>query len=88
MTAIPSIDAFLADYNAMRERAEIAEQRCAELADAILRQSPTAIAARLSNALDSLKALERQLAKIGGYATHEQQAEIREARAVLAECGR
>jgi hypothetical protein len=34
---------------------------------------------------DSLKALVRQLEHIGGYSEHGQQAELREARAVIAE---
>jgi hypothetical protein len=62
-----------------------------ELADACAhRQAPSddVLAARLAVALESLSALVRQLERIGGYATHEQQAELRTARAVLAEEGR
>lgn len=43
--------------------------------------------ARADRAIASLRALVRQLERIGGYATHEDQAEVREARAVIAEVG-
>lgn len=38
-------------------------------------------------ALKSLRLLVRQLERVQGYSTHEQQSELREARAVLAEAG-
>lgn len=41
--------------------------------------------ARLEHALDALKALVKQLEKVQGYSSHTQQAELREARAVIAE---
>lgn len=43
------------------------------------------IRARHDRACRALYALVRQLERIGGYMTTEQQAELREARAVLAE---
>lgn len=43
--------------------------------------------ARGARALGSLRSLVRQLERIGGYTTHEQQAELREARALIAEDG-
>jgi hypothetical protein len=41
--------------------------------------------AKLEHALDALSRLVRQLERVGGYAKHEDQAELQEARAVLAE---
>lgn len=63
----------------------------AELADACVhRQAPSddVLQARLAAALESLSAMVRQLERIGGYATPQDQAELRHARAVLAEEGR
>lgn len=39
-------------------------------------------------ALQSLSRLVKQLERIGGYATHEHQQELRDARALLVEAGR
>lgn len=47
-----------------------------------------AIIAQRDRALTSLKKLIRQLKRIGGYSTCDEQAELREARAVVAESGR
>lgn len=44
--------------------------------------------AHCDRALEIVRLLVRQLEKIGGYATHEQQAELRDARALLAEGGK
>jgi hypothetical protein len=41
--------------------------------------------ARHDRALDCLKALLRQLERIQGYSTHDEQQQLRDARALLAE---
>lgn len=43
--------------------------------------------AQRDRALTSLKKLIRQLERIGGHSTYDEQADLREARAVVAESG-
>jgi hypothetical protein len=74
---------------------EVCERHIAELESELLdaratRQpaSDAAVEARLSRALSSLESLTKQLTRIQGYSTAQEQAELREARAVLVEEGR
>ncbi len=47
-----------------------------------------AVLAYLDRALESVRELVRQLDRIEGHTTHNEQADLRKARALLAECGR
>lgn len=78
-----ALDTFLADYNAMRQRAETAEARVADLTEALARNAPSAVAAERDALAASLRALVSRLERVGGWTTHEDQAALRAAKAIL-----
>lgn len=88
----PSVEAFFAEFHAMRERAEKAEAELAKARDqAASAPSETALA-RESRALDVVEALlklaTRGRAHSNDYLTHNEQAALRKAKALLVERGR
>lgn len=82
-----TLDSLLTEYQALQERVRCAEAQRDALADALARLAPNVVLAQRDAALESLRRLVRQLERIQGYATHEAQMELREARAVIAEVG-
>ena len=82
-----TIDAFLADYNAMRERAERAEAERDVALEQLTKRAPEVIQAERDRAILCVYQLVRQLERIQGYSTHAEQTELRHARAVLVEAG-
>lgn len=78
----------LADHARVKHQRDdalvLADQLTRELAN--LRDKSKAVA--LKRLTVSLAALVRQLERVQGYSTHEQQAELREARALLVEVGK
>lgn len=80
-----TLDSLLSEYQALQERVRCAETQRDELAEALARLAKPALQARLEAAVVCLAKLVRQLERVQGYSTHEQQQELREARAVIAE---
>jgi hypothetical protein len=79
-------DAEIVAHDETREKLAAAQAQLDTWAGALSAQED--LQARNSLLTDSLRALVRQLEQIGGYSTPEQQAELRCARAVLAEGNR